>query len=118
MKMQRTIRKEDMSELSSEDSMEDIDSAQDEEIQYRSGRLERSSGSTMVHLVNNSDTGTETDTVSLSQAFFATGSFSMELKSCRMLNQYMFGIQKNKILSEMKKNPEEENLKAKVDKSE
>ena len=118
VKMQRKIRKEDVSELSSEDSMEDIDTAQDEEIQYRSGRLERSSGNTMIHFVNESDTGTEADTVSLSQAFSATGSYNMELKSCSMINQSMFRVQKNKILSEMKKSSKEESLKAKVDKSE
>ncbi|ORU94288.1 MAG: hypothetical protein A6F71_09225 [Cycloclasticus sp. symbiont of Poecilosclerida sp. M] len=116
--MQRKIRKEDVSEFSSEDSLEDIDTAQDEEIQYRSGRLERSSGNTMFHPVNASDTGTTADTVSLSQAFSATGSYRMELESCRKISQYMFGVQKKKILSEMKKNPQQESLKAKIDKSE
>ena len=106
-----------MSELSSEDSMEDIDTAQDEEIQYRSGRLERSSGNTMIHLVNESDT-VPVDTVSISQAFSAAGSYSMELKSCRTIDPYMFDIQKNNIQSEMKNNSMEEGLKAKVDKSE
>ena len=117
VKMQRKIRKEDVSELSSEDSMEDIDTAQDEEIQYRSGRLERSSGNTMIHLVNESDT-VPIDTVSISQAFSAAGSYSMELKSCRTIDPYMFNIQKNNIQSEMKNNSMEEGLKARVDKSE
>ena len=117
MKMHRSIRKEDMSEISGEDSLEDIDTAQDDEIQYRSGRLERASGNTMFHPVNESDTGTNADTVSLSQTFSATGSYNMELKSCRKVNQYMFGVQKKKILSEMKKNSKHDSLKAKIDRS-
>ena len=118
VKMHRSIRKEDVSEISDEDSLEDIDTAQDDEIQYRSGRLERASGNTMFHPVNESDTETNADTVSLSQTFSATGSYNMELKNCRKISQYMFGVQKKKILSEMEKNSQQESLKAKIDKSE
>ena len=117
MKMHRSVRKEDVREISGEDSLEDIDTAQDDEIQYRSGRLERASGNTMFHPVNESDTGTNVDTVSLSHIFSATGSYNMELKSCRKIRKYLFGVQKKKILSEMKKNSQQESLKTKIDKS-
>ena len=52
--MQRRICKEDVSEYSTEELSDDIDTEQDEEVLYRSGRLKRSSGNTTVHLVNSS----------------------------------------------------------------
>ncbi len=99
--MHRAIRKVDVSEYSNEDPSDDIDTAQDEEIQYRSGRLERSSGNATFHLVNDSNSDTDQDPQSLSKAFAASGSYRMELQSCRQLNYYAFSVQKRRILSEI-----------------
>lgn len=115
--MHRRIRKVDVSEYSTEETSEDIDTAQDEEVQYRSGRLERSSGNATVHLVNNSNSNIDLDSVSLSQAFAASGSYRMELRTCRKLGKYAYGVQKRRILSEMGQSSNEEDLKATIDKS-
>ncbi len=115
--MHRKIRKTDVSEYSDEEPSDDIDTAQDEEIQYRSGRLERSSGKASFHLVNDSNTGTDQDAQSLSEAFAASGSYQMELQTCRMLSRYSFGIKKRRIFSEIEHSSEERDLKAVIDKS-
>lgn len=115
--MHRKIRKADVSEYSTEEPSEDIDTTQDEEIQYRSGRLERSSGNSTVHLVNSSNSEIDLDTVSLSQALAASGAYRMELQTCRKLGKYAYGVQKRRILSEMGKSSREEDLKATIDKS-
>ena len=113
LKMHRKIRKVD---VSAEEQSEQVDTEQDEDIQYRSGRLERSSGNTTVHLVNNSHSNSEESQVSLSQALAASGSYIMELKTCRKLGKYAYGVQKRRILSEMGQ-CKEEDLKAARDKS-
>ena len=114
--MQRRISKEDVSEYSTEEPSDDIDTEQDEEVLYRSGRLEWSSGNTTVHLVNSS-TGLELNSLSLSQALAATGSYKMELRTCRRIGKYVYGAQKRRILSEIGGNSKEEDLKATIDKS-
>lgn len=113
LKMHRKIRKVD---VSTEEQSDDIDTDQDEEIQYRSGRLERSSGNTTIHLVNNSHS--DSDGLSLSRAFAASGSYSMELQTCRKLSQYTYAARKKRILSEMGQDPKEGDLKAMINKSE
>jgi hypothetical protein len=115
--MHRKIRKIDVSEYSSEEPSDDIDTEQDEDVQYRSGRLERSSGNTTLRLVNDTNSDIDDDPgISLSEAFAASGSYQMELRSCRKLSEYQYVVQKRRMLSEMG-NIEEENLKANLDKS-
>lgn len=111
--MRRKIRKVDMSEFSDDD---DIETAQDEEIQYRSGRLQRSSGNASFYLVNDTSSDPDLNPMSLSQAFAATGSYKMELKACHKINKYAYGVQKKRIMSEMKQSPKED-LKAIINKS-
>ena len=120
LKMHRKIRKSDVTELSGQEKMSgDIETAQDEDIQYRSGRLERSSGNASFNLANdsNSDSDGDLETLSLSQAFAASGSYAMELRACRRLNKYMFSVQKRRILYELSTSLEE-GLGANLDKSE
>lgn len=113
--MRRTIHKVDVSEYASEEPSEDVETAQDEEIQYQSGRMERSSGNTSVYLVNNSNS--DLDSISLSQAFAASGSYKMELQTCRRVSKYAYGVQKRRIWSEIGRGSKEEDLKATFDKS-
>lgn len=115
--MHRRIRREDVSEYSTEEPSDDIDTEQDEEVLYRSGRLERSTGNASVHLVNSSSSDLELNSVSLSQALAATGSYKLELQTCRRVGKYTYGVQKRRILSEMGRNSKEEDLKATIDRS-
>ena len=118
--MHRKIRKSDVTELSGQEKMSgDIETAQDEDIQYRSGRLERSSGNASFNLANNSnlDSDGDLEPLSLSQAFAASGSSAMELRACRRINKYMFSVQKRRILYELRASLEE-GLGANLDKSE
>ena len=119
--MQRKIRKADVSEYSNEEEPSDeIDTTQDEEVEYRSGHLERSSGNASFHLINaTTDSVTEDvdETISLSRAFAASGSYKMELQSCRRLNAYSFGVLKRRILSQVMHASKEEDLKATMDRS-
>jgi hypothetical protein len=108
MKMHRKIRKVDMG---SEEQSKDVDMEQDEDVQYRSGRLERSSGNATVVVVNNSTSDDSDPLFSLSQAFAASGSYKMELKACRKLEKYTYLAQKRRILSEMRQDSKEEDLK-------
>ena len=111
LKMHRRIRKIDITD----DISKDIDSSTDEDIQYRSGKLERSSGSTSFYLVNDSDSYTGEELFSLSRTFSGSGSYSMDLQSCRKVNKYTFKVQKRKIFSEMRDNSKEEGLRATID---
>ena len=88
---------------------DDIETAQDEEIQYRSGRLERSSENASFNLANNSNLDSDGDfePLSLSQAFAASGSYVMELRACHRINKYMFSVQKRRILYELRASLEE-----------
>ncbi len=114
--MKRTIRKDDVGEYSSGANKADVDTMKDEEIQYRSGKLERSAGNTFFHLVNDSSfNNSDLESFSLSQTFSARGSYTMELQFCRRLNS-VFSAKRNKILSEMKRDSKEEGLQAIVNK--
>lgn len=114
LKMHRSIRKAD---VTSEKLSDGIDTAQDEEVQYRSGRLERSSGNASFHLVKNSEADEEPSPMSLSQAFAATGSYTMELQACRKLSKDAFAVRKRRIMSAISQSLSEESLKANLDKS-
>ena len=116
LKMHRTIRKAD---VTSEKLSKDIDTAQDEEVQYRGGRMEQSSGNTSFHLVETSDPADDDELppVSLSQAFAAAGSYRMELKVCRKLSQDTFAVRKRRIMSDIDQSLGAENLKATIDRS-
>ena len=115
LKMHRTIRKAD---VTSEKLSKDIDTAQDEEVQYRGERMEQSSGNTSFHLVETSyPADDELPPVSLSQAFAAAGSYRMELKVCRKLSQDTFAVRKRRIMSDIDQSLGAENLKATIDRS-
>ena len=88
VKMKREVRKSDISDYSSKASKDDIDTSKDEEIEYRDGKLQRSSGNTSFHLVNDSDSKPDSDTasLSLSQTVTASGSYNMNLGSCNAVN--------------------------------
>lgn len=117
LKMKRTVRKDDVEEYSNDANKDDIDTSKDEEIQYRSGKLERSAGRTSFHLVNDSSSdNSDLEPFSLSQTFAARGSYLMELQSCRTHKVRAFGAQKKKIMSEMQHNSKEEGLKSTVNK--
>lgn len=116
--MKREVRRIDVSEYSSEASRDDIDTSKDEEVVYREGKLQRSSGNTSFHLVNDSDsdTNSDTDSLSLSQKFSASGSYDMQLQTCRKVNRFAYAARKKKILADIQRSSKE-GLKANFDKS-
>ncbi len=87
VKMRREVHKSDISDYSSKASKDDIDTFK-EEVDYRDGKLQRSSGNTSFHLVNDSDSKPDSDTasLSLSQTVTASGSYNMNLGSCNAVN--------------------------------
>ena len=109
--MHRTVRSEDVSEYSTEKPTDEIETATDEDIEYRLGRLEKSSGNTTFRLVNKTNSDVNSS-FSLEQAFAGRGSYSMGLDSCRKMNKYAMSLQKKKVLSEMQTNSKEEGLAA------
>ena len=117
--MKREVRRGDVSEYSSEATREDIDTSKEEEIEYRKGKLQHSSGNTSFHLINGSDSDPDPDLdpVSLSQKFYASGSYDMKLQACRKLNKFAHRALKRKIFADLRQDPSEEDLKAKIDKS-
>ena len=117
--MRREIRKVDVKEYSDENPSDDIDTAQDEEVQYRSGRLERSSGNASFHLLKNNatDSSADEEPLTLSKAFAGSGSYKMELLRCRLLGKYDYSAKKKRILSRVMYASKEEDLKAKIDES-
>ena len=116
MKMRRIIHGSDVHQLSKA-SKKDIEIEKDEEIEYKSGRLVHSAGNMTVHLVNESDATQDDDDKSFSVMFSASGWYNLELQNCHNITNYMFGIKKKKIDSNMRTSMEE-NLKATVDESE
>ena len=116
LRMKRSVRRGDVSQYSIDAPAEDIDTSKDEEVEYESGKLKRSSGNATFHLLNDSLNEVESD-FSLTQAFSASGSYSLELQECNNINSYAYRVQKKKVMSEMRKSKEED-LTATVDKSE
>ena len=122
VKMKREVRKSDISDYSSKASKDDIDTSKDEEIEYRDGKLQRSSGNTSFHLVNDSNSDREhdsdTNSLSLSQTFAASGSYNMKLGSCSAVNRNAYRTKKKKVLAAISGSlSEKESLNAKIDKS-
>ena len=117
--MKREIRRGDISEYSSEAPRDDIDTSRDEEVEYRGEKLQRSSGNTTFHLVNDTDGNSDPDmdSWSLSQTFSASGSYNMQLKSCHKINKFTYDTRKKKILADIQSSSKEEGLKANIDKS-
>ncbi len=117
--MNREVRKNDINDYSSRTSKDDIDTSTDEEIEYQDGKLQRSSGNTSFHLVNDSTSGLDSDTapLSLSQTLSASGSYNMELQTCRGVSTFAYRAKKRKILADIQQSSSRESLKAKIDKS-
>lgn len=119
--MKRTIRKEDVKEYADEGAGDDVDTTKEEEIVYRSGKLEKSSGTATFRLVNRSNIDDSTDdedsTFSFDQVFFAHGSYEIKVQTCHRVNQYMMGLRKKHIFKKMERDLKEEGLKATVNKS-
>lgn len=120
LKMRREVRKSDIRDFSSSASKDDIDTSKDEEIEYRDGKLQRSSGNTSFHLVNDSDSHPDSDTpsLSLSQTLSGSGSYNMELQTCRRVGRFVYRAEMRKILADIRDSSNEEGLTAKIDKSE
>ena len=119
--MHRRVSKKDVSAYSNQEASDDVDSSVDEEVEYRNGRLERSSGNSTFNVMNKTDSNAESDgdgsDFSLSQLFSASGSYLMEVQSCRRLNKYALGLQKKKLFSAMRSDSREEDLGATRDES-
>lgn len=120
--MHRRISGKDVSAYSNQEvSDTDVDSSVDEEVEYRNGRLERSSGNSTFNFVNKTDSSTADDgeatDFSLSQLFSASGSYLMEVQSCRRLSKYALGLKKKKLFSAMRSDLREEDLTATRDES-
>ena len=114
--MRRIVHARDVHELASSAPKKDIEMEKDEEIEYKAGRLVHSAGNMTVRLVNESDV-TQADEFFFSAMFSASGWYDLKLRSCHKITNYVFGIEKKKIDSNMRTSMEE-NLKATVDESE
>lgn len=115
--MHRKVRKDDVSEYSTGEPSEDLETETDEEVQYRSGRMERSSGNVSAHLVNSTDSDLDNDSIALLQTFAASGSYIMELQTCRRVSKTAYRVHTKKIRFEMGHDSKEEDLKAIINKS-
>jgi HEAT repeat protein len=81
-KMRRTIDSEDIIEFPMHIPTRDVKLHEEEDIEYKDGRLIKSNGT--LHLSIDSSTSRLEGSDEFSNAFTAHGSFSMELKICRI----------------------------------
>lgn len=105
--MNRSIHDMDIKEYSTGPKRDDIESTMQEEIEYRNGQLERSTGNMVIQMVNSSnglDINEEEneDGPSLSRAFSASGKYQLELQDCVELSTDSFKSVRNSIKSRMR----------------
>jgi len=113
--MHREIHTDDVSEFSSETDTEDIETDTSEDIQYRNGRLEKSSGSTFFNLVDDDPSDVVDDSFSLSRALSVSGTYNMDVIICQALDEKLYSEQRQKLFSEISYNSKEEGLKPNID---
>ena len=88
IKMHRTITSADVMEYSTEIPARDVDLVEEEDIEYRSGRLIKSNGTMHLSVERGRQEDTDSDDnleQQFSNVFNARGSFNMELKLCRLV---------------------------------
>ena len=116
IKIKRSIHDSDVSEYSSGSKHSNAESTEEEEMDYKNGRLEKSLGYIAIQIVNNNTeedeaTGEMADGPSLSQAFSANGKYHMSQLHCIELSTESFDSFKEMIDSRMQYSIEQD-LKA------
>lgn len=91
-----------------------IDLLKDEDIEFRNGALYHSSGHTQLSIKQ----GQKTDTTerSLSEAFTAEGSFTLDLKHCSIPAKHVLGRRRRNVNEKMNRDTKEEDIKVSYDK--
>ena len=104
IKIKRSIHDSDVSEYSSGSKHSNVESTEEEEMDYNNGRLEKSLGHIAIQTGNNTEdeaTGEMADGPSLSQAFSANGKYHMSQLHCIELPTETFDSFKEMIDSRM-----------------
>lgn len=112
-RMHRHIESDDVIEYSSEARKKSVNLLKDEDIEYRNGVLHHSSGSTLVKLKGVQSQGEQER--SISEAFSAQGSYSLDLQQCYIPDKHMQSRQRRSLSSKMNGDLKEEDLKAHFD---
>ena len=86
-KMHRSISTEDVMEYPMHVPPRDVLLVKEEDIEYRDGRLAKSNGTTRVSFdkTNSSESSEDPSGVNITGMFTFDGSFSMELRACRLI---------------------------------
>ena len=111
--MHRHIDGDDVIYYSSGTKKKNIKLLKDEDIEYRDGLLYHSSGSTMLHIKQKED-GTAVEN-SISEAFAAEGSYTLDLQQCYIQTKHMQSRRRRSVSEEMRKDSMEEDIKAHYD---
>ena len=115
-KMHRTINSEDVIEYPMHVRARDVSLHEEEDIEYRDGRLTKSNGTMSISIdtsKTSADSNREESDDEFSNVFSAHGSFTMELRLCRVSSRRERAVQENVDSS----SSVEEGLMATVDES-
>ena len=115
-KMYRHIEGDDVIEYSSGANKKNVKLMKDEEIEYRNGFLYHSSGTTEIKLKGSNEDENLVEH-SISEAFVAQGSYSLDLQQCS-LDRRVQSRQRRSVSEEMNKDLTEEGLKVYKDQGE
>lgn len=111
--MHRHIEGDDVIDYSSGAKKKSINLLKDEDIEYRDGFLYHSAGRTALKIKGQSQDAVEN---SVSEAFAAEGSYSLELQQCFVPTKRTQNRRRRSVNEEMEKDLTEEDLKAYYDK--
>ncbi len=123
LKMNRSIHETDIKEYS--DGLKpdgDVESTIQEELEYKEGKLEHSTGYTMIDMVNSSkkdysdEESLNEQQPSLSQAFSARGQYQLTLQECSEVSKNQ-SISQKKMMQSRIKHGIKEGLKATINSS-
>lgn len=115
IKMHRTITGDDVLAYPNDIPKQDIKLTKEEDIEYQSGKLRHSAGTTSVKV---SKTDSEQDTKSFSNLFSAKGSYALDLVQCYSITNRAYARHRRSSGNEMETNGVEEGLQATLNKSE
>ena len=112
--MHRHIDGDDVIEYSTGAKKKNIKLLKDEDIEYRDGFLYHSAGSTMLRIKEGQDP--KTVEKSVSEAFVAEGSFTLDLEHCYVPAKHVQSRRRRSVNKEMQKDSKEEDIKTHYDK--
>ena len=112
--MHRMVESGDVADYPSGANKKDVKLVKDEDVEYHSGTLFHSRGTTSVS-VGTSSGGGDLDSIITPETFSGHGSYSLDLQRCYSLSQTVHSRKRRSLEEEIERDFEEDSLKATMD---